>query len=101
MRAAGNSEAFQASRYAQFVAYWHTVDGTGPFIAYTHRDTGAPGDTDSEHLFGLLRQDGSRKPAWKTLRALARAADFHAPHRGASIQPASTGPGRIWDHLHG
>jgi hypothetical protein len=66
----GNSEALQASRFTQFGAYWRTVSGHGPLIAYTHRDTTAPG---AEGAFGLTRLDGSRKPAWTAFRGVVKA----------------------------
>ena len=60
----GNSEALQASRFSGFIPYWRTVDGAGPLLAYTHKDTGV----GAEGEFGLLRSDDSRKPAWTAFR---------------------------------
>lgn len=68
----GNSEELQASRFTQMVGWWREVPGWGPFIAYTHRDTGTD-PLNAEQHFGLLRFDGSRKPAWTTFRGLVRA----------------------------
>lgn len=68
----GNSEALQASRITQMVGWWREVPGWGPFIVYTHKDTGTDA-LNPEHRFGLLRTNGSRKPAWTTYRNLVRA----------------------------
>lgn len=70
----GNSEALQASRFTQAAGWWRDPQQgpTGAFVAYTHRDTGAVA-SNPEHWFGLLRPDGTRKPAWTAFRDLVAA----------------------------
>jgi hypothetical protein len=59
------SEAEQATLVEQMHAHWRQIRATGPLFYYTLEDFG--GD-DREHHFGLLRADGSAKPAYAALR---------------------------------
>jgi polysaccharide biosynthesis protein PslG len=47
---------------------WYTKPFAGPLFWYSHRDTGTSA-TDREHHFGVLRYDGTPKPAYPTLQA--------------------------------
>jgi hypothetical protein len=49
---------------------WRTLDYTGPEFVYTLQDTDS-GSTDPEATFGLIRSDGTWKPAAYIVRDLA------------------------------
>ena len=62
-------EQVQATLVAQLHDVWSTIGGTGPLMYYTLRDTGG---SDREGHFGLIREDGSQKPAYPVLQSLTR-----------------------------
>ena len=66
------SEQVQAEWVAAAYTAWAAHPYSGPMIWYAGRDSGTS-PTDREQHFGLLRYDGSAKPAYAALRAcLAR-----------------------------
>jgi polysaccharide biosynthesis protein PslG len=74
----GVSDAAQAKSVRKAYAIWARKPWAGPLIWYSFRDRG--GDTsDRENFFGLVRADGTRKPAYFTYqRAAATAGSIHA-----------------------
>jgi hypothetical protein len=59
------AEAEQAALVGQVYDRWSRISRAGPLFYYTLYDFGG---TDREDHFGLLRLDGSRKPAYQRLR---------------------------------
>jgi hypothetical protein len=72
------TEAQQAAMIIQAYAIFRSAPWAGPLFVYTYRD--------NEDLFGLLRNDGSRKPSWGALRLADNA--FNAE---CSASPVSSG----------
>jgi hypothetical protein len=64
------SEAQQAAFLQDMLTTWRTLDYTGPAFVYTLQDTDS-GSTDPEARFGLIRSDGTWKPAAYIVRDLA------------------------------
>ncbi len=64
-------EALQAEMVRQSVAMYRTYDWVGPLFWYQYRDRGTAPDSN-ENFFGLVRADGSRKPAYDVMRGLLR-----------------------------
>ena len=62
------AESTQAEYVDQAVDAWYAKAYTGPLFWYSARDTGTSPD-DREQHFGLLRFDGSAKPAYARLGA--------------------------------
>jgi hypothetical protein len=65
-------EAQQAAYLQDMLTTWRTIDYTGPAFVYTLQDTAAAG-TDSatpEDSLGLIRTDGTWKPAANVVRSL-------------------------------
>lgn len=60
-------ESVQASMLAQAIDEMRKLSWSGPLFFYTYKD-GAPAP-DRERYFGLLRNDGSQKPAYTALQA--------------------------------
>ena len=52
-------------------AYQDRIDWMGPFFWYSLKDEGQ-GRSDPENFFGLLRYDGSKKPAYTTYQNLIK-----------------------------
>jgi hypothetical protein len=65
-----SSEAEQAAYLQDMLTTWRTLDYTGPAFVYTLQDT-QTGSTDPEATFGLIRSDGTWKPAAYIVRDLA------------------------------
>ena len=59
------SEAQQATILSAAIAGWHAKSYAGPFFWYEYQDDGTSTDT-SENFYGLVRADGSHKPAYDT-----------------------------------
>lgn len=57
------SEALQNQILTEAVAQWKKHSWSGPFFWYDYKDSGSS-NSSSEHFFGLVRADGSRKPAY-------------------------------------
>jgi hypothetical protein len=65
----GVTDAQQAATITQAYTIFRSEPWAGPLFVYTYRDSG------DDDLFGLLRDDGSRKPSWGAFRAAANAFD--------------------------
>jgi hypothetical protein len=65
----GVTDAQQAATITEAYAIFRSEPWAGPLFVYTYRDSG------DENRFGLLREDGSRKPAWEAFRHAANAFD--------------------------
>lgn len=63
-------EALQSKILSDAVSLYTSYDWTGPFFYYSYQDAGNTPDTN-ENYFGLLRYDGSKKPAYQTFRDAA------------------------------
>lgn len=62
-------EALQARMVSDSMTLWRKESFAGPLFFYSYKDLGvAP--TTNENFFGLLRYDGSRKPAYDVLKQL-------------------------------
>lgn len=57
-------EAWHARLVGEAYTAWFRHPYAGPLYWYAIRDEGAPPSTEREHYFGLLRNDGSPKPAY-------------------------------------
>ena len=66
------SEAQQAAMVTDAMALYKTYSWAGPFFWYTYQDGGTSTST-SENFFGLVRADGSTKPAYTTLKNIIAA----------------------------
>lgn len=65
-----SSEAEQADYLQDMLTTWRTLDYTGPAFVYTLEDD-QTGSSDAEATFGLIRSDGTWKPAAYTVQDLA------------------------------
>ena len=63
------TEDFQAIMLREAFEENTAYDFTGPLFWYSYRDLGTSDDTVEYH-FGLLRADGTAKPAYKVLRSM-------------------------------
>jgi hypothetical protein len=61
-------EALQAKILADATALYASYDWAGPFFVYSLQDAGTDQSTN-ENFFGLLRYDGTHKPAYDTYKA--------------------------------
>jgi len=66
------SEADQAAFTGQLFDLWFSLPYAGPLLWYELADN-ASNDTDRENTFGLLRSDGTAKPAFAVFTARAAA----------------------------
>lgn len=64
------SEADQALILSEGYALWSSYSWAGPLIVYSYEDRGT-NEGDREDHFGLVRADGSQKPAYATFLAIA------------------------------
>lgn len=64
------SEAQQAAYLKDMLSTWRTLSYTGPAFVYTLQDTDSS-SSDPEATFGLIRSDGTWKPAAYIVRDLA------------------------------
>lgn len=62
-------EALQASMYSDAISLWRSDSWAGPLFLYSYKDIGTSASTN-ENFFGLLRNDGSQKPAYSTIKQL-------------------------------
>ncbi|MCV7419856.1 cellulase family glycosylhydrolase [Mycobacterium yunnanensis] len=65
------SEAQQADYLRDMLTTWRTIGYTGPAFVYTLQDTDSS-STDPEATFGLIRSDGTWKPAAYVIQELAQ-----------------------------
>jgi hypothetical protein len=63
------SEQAQAATVPTSLAVWYAKSYAGPLFWYSGRDTGTSTD-DREQHFGVLRYDGTAKPAYTTLKSM-------------------------------
>jgi hypothetical protein len=90
-------EANQAAYTQDMLTTWRTIGYTGPAFVYTLQDTAAAG-TDSatpEDSLGLIRKDGTWKPAAYVVRALTTlpaAAPTEMPVTAAAQTPVIQTP---------
>ena len=63
------SENQQSQMVSDVIQLYKTYSWAGPLFWYTLKDTGAIPD-NNENFFGLVRYDGSTKPAFQTLKDL-------------------------------
>jgi polysaccharide biosynthesis protein PslG len=66
------SEAMQSTLMADALKLYGTYDWAGPIFWYTFQDSGTS-KTTNENFFGLLRYDGSEKPAFTTYKNAIKA----------------------------
>jgi hypothetical protein len=66
------SEASQTEMMTDAFTAYETYDWAGPLFWYTYNDSGSTTSTN-ENFFGLVRADGTDKPAYDTLKALIAA----------------------------
>lgn len=66
------SESMQSTMMTDALKLYATYDWAGPIFWYTFQDSGTL-DTTNENFFGLLRYDGSEKPAFATYKAAIKA----------------------------
>ncbi len=65
------TEALQNMTVIDVVAQYKTLDYVGPFFWYSLKDSGN-NVNNKEDYFGLLRSDGTKKPAYDTYKWLVR-----------------------------
>ena len=65
------TEAQQADYLRDMLTTWRTIGYTGPAFVYTLQDTDSS-STDPEATFGLIRSDGTWKPAAYVIQELAQ-----------------------------
>lgn len=65
-------ESGQAATVQEIYDIAHATDWAGPVLWYSLKDRGGS-TTNTENWFGLLRPDGSAKPAWTTFDTIASA----------------------------
>lgn len=63
-------EGLQNAILADAIEQYKAADWAGPFFYYTYKDPGTSPVTN-ENFFGLVRFDGSQKPAYQTFKAAA------------------------------
>jgi len=66
------SERMQAAQIAQAISLWKSYPWAGVLLIHTLRDPADIGPASHEHWYGLLREDGTAKPAAAAFRAGAR-----------------------------
>ncbi len=64
------TEDGQASIIQDAVGLWRNYDWAGPLFVYTYKDSGTNPNTN-ENFFGLLRYNGTQKPAYNLLKNFA------------------------------
>lgn len=69
LSATHGDEALQVVFAQQAVAAANNYEWTGPLFWYSYKDLGADG-SDNENFFGIVRADGSKKPAYDTFKRL-------------------------------
>lgn len=68
-------EALQAKLLSDAFELYKSYNWVGPFMYYSYQDAGTTPDTN-ENFFGLVRADGSQKPAYQV---------FHDAAKGSSV----------------
>lgn len=65
-------ESQQARIYKMYLDEWNSTPNLGPIIFYELQDQAGYGQWDRELYFGVLRRDGSRKPAAEVISDYTR-----------------------------
>ena len=65
------SESLQARMASQAIADVRAASWSGPLFWYSYKDLGTD-PTSSENFFGLLRADGSQKPAYTAIKSMLK-----------------------------
>ena len=65
------TEDLQAKILSDAVDLYRSYDWVGPFMYYSYQDAGNTPDTN-ENYFGLVRYDGSKKPAYTTFQTATK-----------------------------
>jgi hypothetical protein len=65
-------EALSAQSLEAALKLYNAAPWAGPFFYYSYQDNGTTNDTN-ENFFGLIRADGTHKPAYQIFDAAARA----------------------------
>lgn len=63
-------EPLQARILSDATQFYQGYDWVGPFFVYSYQDTGTDQSTN-ENFFGLIRSDGTQKPAYTVFKAAA------------------------------
>jgi hypothetical protein len=63
------TESLQAQIFANAISSYKTMPNMGPLFFYTWKDEGVSSNT-KENFFGLMRYDGSAKPAFDTIKSM-------------------------------
>jgi hypothetical protein len=66
------SEALQTLILSQAITLKESYSWAGPLFFYSYKDLGTSSDT-SENFFGILRYDGSQKPAYSVVQSMLAA----------------------------
>ncbi len=82
------SEAVQASRVRELVDAWYEFDFAGNLFLYTYRDLSASSSMAFERM-GLVRADGSAKPALRTFQQAVAQPVFDRDVRRGLCGPAA------------
>jgi polysaccharide biosynthesis protein PslG len=67
----GNDEYGQMVNLAEAFRLVKSYDWTGPLFWYRMRDSAPRGHWNKHHYFGLIRDNGTKKPAWDLYRRMA------------------------------
>lgn len=66
-------DGLQSKILSDAIGLYKSYDWVGPFFYYSYQDAGTTQDTN-ENFFGLIRADGSKKPAYQTFQSAAQSA---------------------------
>lgn len=64
-------DALQAKILSDAIDLYESYNWVGPFMYYSYQDAGTTDDTN-ENFFGLVRADGSKKPAYSVFQNVAK-----------------------------
>nr|VDG61966.1 Beta-xylosidase [Streptococcus thermophilus] len=84
-------EATQAATYQDYLEAWNKTANLGPIIFYQLHDRKPYGSKDKEDYFGVLRADGSWKPAAHTIKNFAGGGNG-APVESGAVLPVTDEP---------
>ena len=80
-------EQVQAETYRDYMEAWNETPHLGPIIFYQLHDRKPYGSNDKEDYFGVLRADGSWKPAAHTIKNFTGGGDA-TPVESGAVPPA-------------
>ncbi|MCQ4626912.1 beta-galactosidase [Corynebacterium sp. CCUG 65737] len=81
------NEQVQAETYQDYMEAWNETPNLGPIIFYQLHDRKPYGSNDKEDYFGVLRADGSWKPAAHTIKNFT-GGDDATPVESGAVPPA-------------